>query len=105
VADFLVDDIGAIFGLNSKPEKELKPRAVTNLKAKHGDFWRQIKEADVAAGNPVFKSLLRFHENLADVAPNFLRLDASESPKWMVRHAGDGEVRLGNDLFTFAVGR
>ena len=104
VADFLVDDIGAVFGLNSKPEKEVKPRAVTNLKAKHDDFWRQIKEADVATGNPAFKSLLRFHENLAGAVPSFLRLDATESPKWMVRQASGGEARLGNDLFTFAVG-
>lgn len=104
VADFLVDDIGAIFALNTKPDKELKPRAVINLKAKHEDFWRQIKEADAATGNPVFKSLLRFHENLGGAAPGFLRLDSTDSPKWMVRQASGGEVRLGNDLFTFAIG-
>ncbi len=103
VADFLVDDVGAVFGLSSKPEKELKPRAVANLRAKHDDFWRQVKEADVATGNPAFKALLRFHENLAGAPPNFLRLDATDSPKWMVRNASGGEVRLGNDLFTFAV--
>jgi CRISPR-associated protein Csd1 len=104
VADFLVDDIGAIFGLNSKPTDELKPRAVTNLKAKHDDFWRQIKEAEAATGNPAFKAILRFHKKLAGGTPSFLRLDSTTSPKWMVRHISGGEARLGNDLFTFSVG-
>ncbi|HRZ36714.1 MAG TPA: type I-C CRISPR-associated protein Cas8c/Csd1 [Candidatus Paceibacterota bacterium] len=104
VADFLVDDIGAIFGLNTKPDQELKPRAITNLRAKHEDFWRQIKEAHAVTGKPTFHALLRFRESLAGAQPSFLRLDSSGSPKWIIRRASDDEVRLGNDLFTFDVG-
>jgi len=104
VADFLVDDIGAIFGLNTKPQNELNERAAGNLCAKHDDFWQQIRGAATATGNPVFNAMLRFRDQLAGALPSFLRLDVTDSPKWMVRRANNDEVRLGNDLFTFAVG-
>lgn len=38
VSDFLVDDIGALFNLNTKPQDELKPRSINNLHGKHKDF-------------------------------------------------------------------
>jgi CRISPR-associated protein Csd1 len=104
VADFLADDIGAIFGLNAKPQNELNERATKNLQAKHADFWRQIQEAASSTGNPAFKALVRFHEKLSGKTPGFLRLDRTGTPKWMVRKADEQEAGLGADLFTFAVG-
>jgi CRISPR-associated protein Csd1 len=104
VADFLVDDVGAIFGLNPKPQRELNERATRNLKAKHHDFWRRIREADAATRYQVFSALLKYHSALAGEPPVFLRIDQTGSVKWMVRTAGGEEVRLGNDFFTFAVG-
>lgn len=104
VADFLVDDIGAIFGINPRPEKELNPRASKNLHVKNEDFWRHIKEASDVTGDVVFEALLKFYKILAGESPKFLRLDKTGNPKWFVRTSGGNEVRLGNDFFTFAVG-
>ncbi|MGO9302701.1 MAG: type I-C CRISPR-associated protein Cas8c/Csd1 [Candidatus Korobacteraceae bacterium] len=104
VADFLVDDIGAIFELKAKLQEGPNERATSNLKAKHEDFWRQITEAHAKTGRPEFKTILRFREQLAGNAPSFLRKDLAGPPKWMVKRAGGDEIRLGNDLFTFAVG-
>ena len=104
VADFLVDDIGAIFGLNRKPEKELSSRASKNLHLKNKDFWQHIKEASDVTGDVVFEALLKFYEILAGESPKFLRLDKTGKPKWFVRTSGGNEVSLGDDFFTFAVG-
>ena len=75
VADFLVDDIGAIFCLNTKPEGPANERAVAKLKAKHEDFWRQIREAKQATGDSRFNALLGFQSRLKGKAPPFLRID------------------------------
>jgi CRISPR-associated protein Csd1 len=104
VADFLVDDIGAIFGLNSRPNQVLNKKSTNNLRAKHEDFWRQIREVYVATEHPAFNVLLRFYEKLAGEVPSFLRMDVKTTPKWLIRRATGEEVRLGNDLMTFAVG-
>ena len=104
VADFLVDDIGAIFGLNPKPQNDLNERALSNLSAKNCDFWRQIKEAADNTGDAAFEALLRYHMALADNPPDFLRLDKTSTARWFVRTASGAEMRLGNDHFTFAVG-
>lgn len=103
VSDFLVDDIGALFNLNTKPQDELKPRAINNLHEKHKDFWRQIAEASTATKAPQFTSLLEFHKLLQGNPPSFLRLDTTGTPKWMIRKADGNEVKLGSDLLTFAV--
>lgn len=103
VSDFLVDDIGAIFNLNAKPEQELNLRAVNNLRAKHDDFWRQISEAFAATDYPAFASLHKFHEQLNGNPPSFLRLETSGTPKWMIRKADGSEIKLGSDLLTFSV--
>lgn len=103
VADFLVDDIGAIFGLNSKPEKKLKERETNNLRLKHKDFWRQVNDAYEKTKNPVFGALLAFKKNSVGAVPVFLRLDKTDSPKWMIKSSSGEEVKLGNDLLTFSV--
>lgn len=104
VSDFLVDDIGALFNLNAKPQDELKPRAISNLRGKHEDFWRQIAEASTATKAPQFTSLLEFHKLLQGNPPSFLRLDTTGTAKWMIRKADGNEVKLGPDLLTFSVG-
>src|SRR6266540_1457205 len=102
VSDFLVDDIGALFNLNPKPQTELNQRSINNLRAKHEDFWRQIREASLATGNPLLAALLRFYDDLRGDPPSFLRLDTS-SAKWMIRKADGEEVKLGADLLTIEV--
>lgn len=103
VADFLVDDIGAIFCLNTKPDEPTNERAVAKLKAKHEDFWRQIREAKEATGDSRFNVLLGFQSRLEGKAPPFLRIDEKGS-NWLVKAASDVEKPLGSDMFTFAVG-
>ncbi len=103
VSDFLVDDIGALFNLNPKPDKELNQRSINNLRGKHDDFWRQISEAFTATEYSALASLLRFYERLQENPPSFLRLETTGAPKWMIRKADGSEVKLGSDLLTFAV--
>lgn len=103
VADFLVDDIGAIFRLNPKPEKELNKRSLNNLKLKHEDFWKQIEAAYVQTNNPAFKAIQSFHKNIGDITPTFLRLEQTGKTRWIVKKADEQEVPLGTDFFTFAV--
>jgi CRISPR-associated protein Csd1 len=105
VSDFLVDDIGALFNLSTKPEQELNIRAKNNLRAKHDDFWRQISAASTATKYNAFASLLRFYERLQGNPPAFLRLETTGTPKWMIRKADGSEVKLGSDLLTFSVER
>jgi hypothetical protein len=102
VADFLVDDIGAIFGLSTKPGAPLNERASEKLKQKHLDFWRQIEEAKAATGDARFDALLRFKEALGGSAPPFLRLD-EKGTGWLVRTGSGNEKPLGGDLFSFVV--
>ena len=103
VSDFLVDDIGALFNLNPKPQTELNQRAMSNLRGKHEDFWRQVREAFTSTGYSGFAALLKFHEQLHGTQPSFLRLDTTGTPKWTIRKASGEEVKFGSDLLTFAV--
>lgn len=103
VSDFLVDDIGALFNLNTKPQTELKQRAINNLRGKYEDFWQQMSKAGEVIGHSAFSAVLKFHEQLQESTPSFLRLDITGTPKWMVRKASGEEVKLGSDLVTFAV--
>ncbi|MGA4578237.1 type I-C CRISPR-associated protein Cas8c/Csd1 [Limisphaera sp. VF-2] len=102
VADFLVDDIGAIFCLSTKPGEPPNERAAEKLKQKHQDFWRQIEEAKEATGDARFEALLRFKKSLAGGPPTFLRLN-DEGTGWLVRTANGIEKPLGDDLFSFVV--
>lgn len=103
VSDFLVDDISAVFNLNTKPQSEPNQRAENNRRGKHGDFWRQVREAFASTNDPAFAALLKFYEQVNEAQPSFLRLDTVGAPKWMVRTASSDEVKLGSDLFTFSV--
>jgi CRISPR-associated protein Csd1 len=103
VADFLVDDIGAIFCLSAKPGGPPNARADKKLKAKHEDYWGQILDAKNATGDPRFDALLSLRSNLNGGAPPFLRLD-EKGTGWLVKTASAVEKPLGGDLFSFAVG-
>lgn len=102
VADFLVDDIGAIFCLNTKPGEPPNNQAALKLKAKHEDFWRQVREAKDAMSDPRFQALLDFYSRLDKKAPSFLRLNAN-ADGWLVKSASGVDRPLGSDLFSFAV--
>lgn len=102
VADFLVDDIGAIFCLSTKPGEPPNERATQKLQAKYQDFWRQIESAKSATGDARFDALLKFNTGLAGQPPIFLRLD-DKGTGWIVRTAGGEQKPLGSDLLTFVV--
>ncbi len=102
VADFLVDDIGAIFCLSGDPSEQRNERAAAKLAAKHADYWQQIRAAQNTTGDERFGALLVFHASLAGAAPPFLRPD-SKGTGWTVTSSSGEETALGSDMLTFAV--
>ncbi len=102
VADFLVDDIGAIFLLSGDLSEERNERAAAKLAAKHEDYWRQIAAARKATGDLRLEVLLTFRASLGSATPVFLRPDAKKTG-WLVTSSGGEEMPLGNDMLTFAV--
>lgn len=102
VADFLVDDIGAIFHLPGNPSEKRNERAATKLAAKHEDYWQQIQRARVTTGDSRFDALLAFHASLQSAAPPFLKPDA-KGTGWTVVTASGEESPLGSDMLTFCV--
>lgn len=102
VADFLVDDLGAIFCLHTKPGGLPNARADKKLKDKHEDFWRQIRDAKNETGDFRFDALLAFRSSLKADVPSFLRLD-EKGTGWLVKTAAAVNKPLGGDLFSFAV--
>jgi CRISPR-associated protein Csd1 len=103
VADFLVDDIGAIFRLSGDPSEERNERAAAKLAAKHEDYWRQIVAARETTGDQRFDALIAFRASLGGAAPAFLVPDAKNTG-WIVITSGGEEIPLGSDMLTFAVG-
>lgn len=113
VAEFLVDGITALFGLDSNPEKDRenekkrKERDANNA-AKCEDFWRQIELAFGATQHKALKAMLQFHA-LPGAPPSFLRwgtsaeANAHEKPAWWVTTAAGNEAKVGPDNFTFEV--
>lgn len=131
VADFLVDEISAVFGLNSKPEKSLNPSEAGKLRGKHADFWRQVEEAAVDSTiepeiTRLLKVLIAFHST-QPAAPFTLwtlpligrTLDSlpfaaltlkqktsrtgETKPVWEVRTMTGESVEIGAGVFTFDV--
>jgi CRISPR-associated protein Csd1 len=102
VADFLVDDIGAIFCLPGDPSEERNERAAAKLAAKHADYWEQIRVAQNVTGDERFGALLAFHTSLPGSAPSFLRPDA-KGTGWTVTSSSGEQMALGSDMLTFAV--
>lgn len=103
VADFLVDDIGAIFRLSADPSEERNERASAKLAAKHEDYWKQIEAARISTGDERFDALLNYRRSLNHTAPAFLHPDA-KGTGWIITTSNGQEVSLGSDMFTFAVG-
>ena len=103
VADFLVDDIGAIFCMTTKPNGSPNERTAVKLRAKHRDFWNQVRLAHQATKNPAFRAMLRFRGHMRRSAPPFLRVN-DDGTGWLVKTASEDEKPLGSDFFSFAVG-
>lgn len=125
VAEFLADNLNAVFGLDdafvfnemktniSKEEARTQARQDTNVKAKLADFWRQISEATEV--HSAFAALLKFieqhstKESSFNCVPSFLRFGLApqakpkDKPCWWVKTASSEEVKLGADNFTFQV--
>lgn len=63
VADFLVDRVTAVFGIDldqkERSEKQ-KVRREENNRKKFNDFWKQIEVAAEATGSPLLTSVARF---------------------------------------------
>lgn len=69
VAEFLVEDMLAIFGLGESPSKTIKDKAM----AKHENFWQRIHNAANELDNPELKILLKWKENIKDhPVPNLI---------------------------------
>ncbi len=120
VAEFLADNFNAVFGLENDPEavepnEKKRARQAENLRAKHEDFWQQIKQAFAATNDSRFAALLRFAEQeLAPddagkpCVPSFLHWGkadetSDEKPNWWVKTSTGDEAKLGADNFTFQV--
>jgi CRISPR-associated protein Csd1 len=121
VSEFLADGLAAIFGLENdleaiEPNERKRARQAENLRAKHGDFWRQIRQAFGTLNDARFTALLGFAEQYlaSDESgkprvPSFLRwgktneTDDNEKPNWWVKTATGTEAKLGADNFTFQV--
>ncbi|MBM4400525.1 MAG: type I-C CRISPR-associated protein Cas8c/Csd1 [Crenarchaeota archaeon] len=110
VSDFLVDDIGAIFGLRTKLEKngasgriEAEKQAVIDKRnCKYADFWRLIETAYSETQNGDLRAILAFHKHLADAIPPFLSLK-DDGTCWMVSSEAGEKKKLGSDFFSFQV--
>ena len=112
VAEFMVDGITAVFGLDTNPEqpmseKKRKDRDENNRR-KYDDFWAQIEQASERTLNSTLKTLLAFKPE-PELMPSFLRWGISsdakpkEKPAWWITKADGGEVKLGPDNFSFRV--
>ena len=112
VAEFMVDGITAVFGLDTNPEqpmseKKRKDRNENNLR-KYDDFWAQIEQAHEETLSPMLKTLLAFKPEPEQMPPFFrwgISSDAKpqEKPAWWITKADGGEVKLGPDNFSFLV--
>ncbi len=102
VSDFLVDEISAILGLSTKPEKALNERETAKLAGKHLDFWRQAETAALRDNlASLLRPVLRFRDSLTPGdPPPFLTRDGKN---WHVALFSGTSTKLGADLFTFEV--
>jgi CRISPR-associated protein Csd1 len=113
VAEFLVDGLTSVFGLDPDPEAPMSPKKRADRDAnnadKFADFWRQIEEAHQATAHSALKAVLAFRQRLDEFRPKLLRRGKAPSatpdakPAWWLRTASGSEVKLGPDNFTFRV--
>ena len=110
VSDFLVDDIGAIFALRTRFDKdktsgEIKEEnqsVIDKRCAKCDDFWEQIQMAWDATQDEDLNAILKFKACLANKNPPFIRLKDDGSAWFVTTQTGD-EKKLGSDFFSFQV--
>ena len=112
VAEFMVDGITAVFGLDTDPGKSMsenkrKDRNENN-RQKYDHFWAQIEKAHKEMPSLPLQPLLAFKPELGQV-PFFLRWGVNtaakpkEKPAWWITKANGEEVKLGPDNFSFRV--
>lgn len=112
VAEFLVDGLTAVFGVEAEPdrqqtEKQRRDRDANNQR-KFDDFWQQLNRAAATTHDVRLDALVAFHQQVGQ-SPPFLRwgvsteADPGEKPRWWIRTASGTETRLGPDNFTFQV--
>lgn len=105
VAEFLADDITAVFGLDKNPEQPMSEKK----RRKYDDFWAQIERAHKKTLSPALKSLLAFKSEAGQV-PAFLRWEfgsntSNENPTWWAITAAGRKVKVApSDKFSFRVG-
>ncbi len=121
VSDFLVDEISAVFGLNTTPEKTQNTREAVKLAGKHNDFWQQIQQAATRPElAPLLEPVLKFYASFQQhpftlwTAPFLSGLpwlalkdkptrDGKGKPVWEVSCFSNATVDLVPDLFSFEV--
>ena len=110
VSDFLVDDVGAVFALRTKFDKdkasgnikEEEQSVIDKRRAKNVDFWEQIRAAWDVTRDDDLNAIIKFKVSLADKNPPFLRLK-DDGSTWMVITQSEEEKKLGSDFFSFQV--
>ena len=121
VSDFLIDEISAVFELNTAPEKTQNARETVKLAGKHGDFWQQVHQAATRPElalllEPVLKFYASFQQHpftlwTAPFLSGLPWLSLKDKPTrdgkgklaWEVSCFSNTTVDLGTDLFTFEV--
>ena len=113
MAEFIADNITAVFGLDTDPEKSMpentREKRNRNNRCKYDNFWKQIEQACEETDSQALRCLLNFKPK-PEQDPSFLRWGVSseakpeEDPTWWITKADGQEVRLGPDNFSFRVG-
>lgn len=116
VAEFLVDRLTALFGLDPDPGAEMsaakRADRDANNQAKMEDFWGQIQAAGAATGSASLAAILAFRRALGSGPPPFLRWGSKAGGggglAWWIGTAAGPEIRLGAKNwrvanFTFSV--
>lgn len=111
VAEFLVDGLTAVFGLDTDPDGETdakkRARREANNRKKTEDFWKQMENARSSTGSASLGAVFAFHCAHPD-PPSFLRWGAKQDGDakrawWITGASGDeGRLEVGG-LFTFSV--
>lgn len=69
VAEFLLDDLAAVFGLDETPSKSPSK----SVQAKHNNFWKRIQDAQKDLNHPSLAAVIRWGEEMRrNGTPGFL---------------------------------
>jgi len=119
-AEYFVDGLTAVFGIEQDPEKmekkseKTKNTRITNNLAKYGSFWAQIASTYKKTESKLLNAMLVWRDQSIGVGgnlnPNFIRYGVSSAAKdgekakyWVTSAAGQETAMGAGDLFTFEV--